>query len=345
MMLRKIIRRIIVILEAYMNRDLAAQQEEDILQISEEEIAEIKQFFPMDKYFVFGHSRSGTTLLIRLIRLHSEVHGNYQSHFFTNPPLLREMVSDYQIRAWLTRNSNRWNRGEDPAPSVVRAVADFLMERDAKRVGKNIVGDKSPNVHFGGESVRELYKIYPEARLIYIIRDGRDTILSHRIRRYIQYIENLSREEVKIRQQFIEDPERFYKGELSIFPLADFKFVVDRWTKNVNETIEIGRALYGDRFLVVRFEDLLTDSFEAVSRIWRFLGVDPEGFEDVVLDELKENIDRDWQKEKAGEAIALLGRKRIGAWKDLFTDRDKEIFKEIAGEILIEWGYEKDMEW
>ena len=54
--------------------------------ITLEEVAEIKQFFPREKFFIFGHARSGTTLLVRLARLHPEVHCNYQAHFFTRKP-------------------------------------------------------------------------------------------------------------------------------------------------------------------------------------------------------------------------------------------------------------------
>ena len=36
--------------------------------IMPEEVAEIKQFFPRDKFFILGHARSGTTLLMRLGR-------------------------------------------------------------------------------------------------------------------------------------------------------------------------------------------------------------------------------------------------------------------------------------
>ena len=56
--------------------------------ITKEEVAEIKQFFPREKFFIFGHARSGTTLLMRLARLHPEVHCNYQAHFFTRQPFL-----------------------------------------------------------------------------------------------------------------------------------------------------------------------------------------------------------------------------------------------------------------
>ena len=100
-------------------------------QISNEEILEIKRFFPMEKYFIIGHARSGTTLLARLIRVHPEVHCDWQAHFFTRPPFLSSLVSDPEVNEWLTRRSNRWNRGQDLSPIVMRAVSDFILEREA----------------------------------------------------------------------------------------------------------------------------------------------------------------------------------------------------------------------
>src|SRR5690349_4553662 len=113
--------------------------------ITNQEVAEIKQFFPREKFFIFGHARSGTTLLMRLARLHAEVHCNYQAHFFTRQPLLKSLVNTPEAEEWLSRRSNRWNQGRDLSPLVLRTVADFMMEREAAKEGKMIVGDKSPS--------------------------------------------------------------------------------------------------------------------------------------------------------------------------------------------------------
>src|SRR5574341_136123 len=133
-------------------------QRNSIPAITPEEVAEIKQFFPREKFFIFGHARSGTTLLMRLVRLHPEVHCNYQAHFFTRKPLLKSLVDSSEIEEWLTRRSNRWNRGRDLSPLVLRAIADFIMERDATHEGKRIVGDKSPSstIHRSEEHTSEL---------------------------------------------------------------------------------------------------------------------------------------------------------------------------------------------
>ena len=121
------------------------------------------------------------------------------------------------MAAWLQRRSVRWNRGKDLSPVVMRATADFILERDARREGKSIVGDKSPNSLMNGDAVRLMYDIYPDARLIFIVRDGRDAVLSHRFQTFIDAPQHLSKEDRRIREEFSRDPEPFKALEKSLF--------------------------------------------------------------------------------------------------------------------------------
>src|SRR5512135_1322420 len=185
--------------------------------ITAEEVAEIKQFFSREKFFIFGHARSGTTLLMRLVRLHPEVHGNYQAHFFTRQPLLKSLVNSPEAEEWLTRKSNRWNQGHDLSPLVLRAVADFILERDAAREGKMIVGDKSPSSTIHGQAVRDMYAVYPDAKLVYIVRDGRDVLVSERFRNFVEESKFLTAEDKRIIADLKADPASFTSGSRSIF--------------------------------------------------------------------------------------------------------------------------------
>lgn len=315
--------------------------------ITEEEIAEVKTFFPLDKFFVFGHARSGTTLLARLLRLHPEVHCNYQAHFFTRPPLLQSMVADEEVGAWLSRRSNRWNRGRDLSPVVLRVVADFIMEREARLLGKRIVGDKSPNSLMHGESVRLMHRLYPDARLIFIVRDGRDAAVSHRFQSFIDSPQHLRADDLQIRRDFAHNPEPFLNGERSIFTRHGIRQAAESWVENVTETKRVGRELYGERFITLRFEDMVANPWEQISRLWNFLGADLSlpGLEAQVQAEMAQNPDADWQQQKAGELVHPLQKGKRGSWRELFTGRDREIFKRIAGDTLIAWGYETDLDW
>src|SRR5215208_1536735 len=191
-----------------------------ILAITPDEVAEIKQFFPREKFFIFGHARSGTTLLMRLARLHPEVHCNYQAHFFTRQPLLKSMVNTPDAEEWLTRKSNRWNQGRDISPLVLRAAADFIMERDAAKTGKMIVGDKSPSSTIHGQAVRDMHSIYPDAKLIYIVRDGRDVLISERFRNFVEESKSLKAEDKRIVEELRNDQSPFTDGTRSIFTEA-----------------------------------------------------------------------------------------------------------------------------
>ena len=313
--------------------------------ITPEEVAEAQSFFPMPKFFIFGHARSGTTLLARLVRVHPEVHCNWQGHFFTRPPLLSGMASDPEVAAWLARPSNRWNRGRDLTPVVLRAVADYLLERDARREGKRVVGDKSPNVLTNGEAVRHMHSIYPDAHLIFIVRDGRDALLSHRFQNFIDGPQFLPREDLRIRDDFARRPDLYFAGQRSIFTPAALRRMADGWVRNVGETHELGQQLYGGRYFSLRFEDLLKDPYEHLARLWEFLGVNPAGLERALAIEMDSNPDAEWQRQKAGELVAPLEKGRRGSWRELFTPRDKQVFKEIAGKTLIAWGYEQGTDW
>lgn len=317
----------------------------EIPPISPDEVAEAQRFFPMTKFFVFGHARSGTTLLARLIRLHPDAHCNYQAHFFTRPPLLSSMLAEQRFADWLARRSNRWNRGRDLSPVALRAVSDYILERDAVREGASIVGDKSPNVILGGKAVEELIRIYPDAFLIYIVRDARDALLSHRFQNFIDGPQFLKRADLRIRDDFARDPSPYLAGKKSIFTSRSLKRMVQSWVDNVTQTHQRGRHLFADQYYALRYEDLLTRPFEMMARVWRLLGAEPSTMEEKVMEEMNRNPDADWQREKAPELVAALEKGRTGGWRELFTHSDKEIVREIAGQTLVDWGYEESLEW
>lgn len=317
----------------------------EIPAIAPDEVAEAQRFFPMPKFFIFGHARSGTTLLARLIRLHPDVHCNWQAHFFTRPPLLSGLLAEQRFEDWLNRRSNRWNRGRDLSPVALRAMSDYILERDAAREGKTIVGDKSPNVILGGQAVEELVCLYPDAFLIYIVRDGRDALISHRFQNFIDGPQFLKRADLRIRDDFAHDPAPYLAGKRSLYTPAALKRMAHSWVDNVTDTHALGRQLFADRYYALRYEDLLARPFEMVARIWRMLDAEPSTMEEKVLAEMQSNPDADWQQEKAPELAQALEKGKTGSWREFFTQSDKTVVKQIAGQTLIDWGYEESLDW
>jgi len=315
--------------------------------ITKEEAEEAHSFFPMNKFFLTGHSRSGTTLLARLIRLHPDVHCDWQGHFFSRPPLLRSLVDDPALETWLTHRSFHWNRGVDPSAVLVRACSDYLLEREARRNGKSIVGDKSPNTYLGGECIDNIHQIYPDAYIIHIVRDGRDALLSHQTRRYIEKHTQLSPDEKMIQQQLKNQPNDYFQNGGSLFPASMFTKRTQSWVNNINETEDIGLSLYQERYLRVHYEALLEDPFSILCQIWSFLKapIDERGLEEIVATELNKNPDASWQKQNNPDIARLFTKGESGGWQKFFTPSDRLHFKQIAGATLIRFGYEKDTEW
>jgi hypothetical protein len=326
--------------------DTKKKKRNPIPSITPDEVAEIRHFFPRQKFFIFGHARSGTTLLMRLIRLHPDVHCNYQAHFFTRQPLLKSMVDTPEAEEWLKRKSNRWNQGGDLSPLVLRAAADFIMERDAAREGKRIVGDKSPSSTIHGQAVRDMHAIYPDAKLIYIVRDGRDVLVSERFRNLVEESRFLKAEDKHIIERLRKDQTQFTNGTRSIFTEAVIRRVAAGWVTNLQETDDEGRKLFSDHYCSVRYEDLLARPFEEMQELWSFLGVQADiSLENAILSEMSSNPDEEWQSKRNEDIASFLPKGQAGNWQRLFTAPDKSLFKEVAGEMLVKWGYEKDLNW
>jgi hypothetical protein len=315
--------------------------------ITMEEVAEIKQFFPREKFFIFGHARSGTTLLMRLVRLHPEVHCNYQAHFFTRQPLLKSLVNAPEAEEWLTRKSNRWNQGRDLSPLVLRAAADFIMEREAAKEGKRIVGDKSPSSTIHGQAVRDMYSIYPDAKLVYIVRDGRDVLISERFRNFVEESKFLSAEDKRIMEELRKDQTQFTNGTRSIFTETFIRRVAKGWVANLQETKNESERLFRNNYCSLRYEDVLERPFEELSRLWKFLGVKEidKSLENKIKAEMEFNPDEEWQAKRNEGIASFLPKGLAGNWERLFTEKDKSIFKEVANRTMIEWGYETSEVW
>ncbi len=311
------------------------------------EVREIKQFFPRDKFFLLGHARSGTTLLMRLVRLHPEVYCSYQAHFFTRKPLLKSLVDSPEAEEWLRRKSNRWNRGRDLSPIVLRAAADIVLEREAAREGKRIVGDKSPSSTIHGQAVRDMYALYPDAKLIYIVRDGRDVLTSERFRNFVEESKFLGSEDRRILEALRRDPAGYANGTRSIFTEAFLRRVARGWAADLQEIEAEGKRLFGRHYYALRYEDLLEDPIGELKRAWKFLGVKkiPPSLESRIKAEMVSNPDEEWQSRRNEDIASFLPKGRAGNWRRLFTARDKALFNAVAGELLVEWEYEKNLDW
>lgn len=317
----------------------------DLPQLTPADLRDIKNYFPMEKFFLFGHERSGTALLGRLIRTHPDVHCDWTGHFFTHSPTFLELFRDPKLMEKFYDPNFRWNEGRDSRSLILRALIDFLMEKNAIKLGKKIVGDKSPNTYANDQAIRYMNAVYPDGKLIYIIRDGRDVLISQRFREFIEFPERLKHADRKIRSDYIRNPDPFFENRRSLFTRAGIERRTKIWERNVRLSIMAGRELLSDRFHTLRFEDLLASPDEEVGKIWEFLGVDPSGMVDAIQAEMRINPVVSWQAKKNVEQLKTVSKGKKGSWRELFTPYDRKVFKNLAADLLIQFRYEPDDAW
>jgi hypothetical protein len=195
--------------------------------------------------------------------------------------------------------------------------------------------------------VRDAYTLYPDAKLIYIVRDGRDVLISERFRNFVEESKFLTKEDKRMMADLQKDQTPFTNGIRSIFTETFIRRVANGWVKNLRETEDEARRLYGKRFCGLRYEDLLAHPFDEMNKLWKFLGVKRvnKSLAKAIKAEMESNPDEEWQTKRQEGIASFLPKGQAGNWQRLFTEKDKSIFKEAAGGMLIKWKYEKDHSW
>jgi hypothetical protein len=314
-------------------------------------------------FFVVGLAKSGTTWLMKTLDAHPDVLCKGEGLFFgrehrreiddmarmvaRRPPssLYNALLGSEYLRLWIERSV--WSRDGDPDDHIrdlVRLATDYFLAEGLSKSGKKVVGDKTPLL--GTKFVEEIYEIYPRARVIHIIRDGRDQAVSfiHQQgnRAKLGRTHRLSPEELAKSEAYRRSPRELAERGEGMFAEKTLRKAAQNWALRVGQAIEDGPALFGDGYTEVRYEDLL----EEVERLLGFLGVDTDErlVESCVSSASFSKLTRG--RERGQEDPSSFYRKGVaGDWKHLFDERDRQIYKEEAGELLIRLGYEKNGGW
>ena len=142
-------------------------------------------------------------------------------------------------------------------------------------------------------------------------------------------------EERDKRDRYRENPDAFLASGESIFPETSIKTASRIWAENVGAAHRDGPRLLGDKYTEVRYEDLLERPEEELGRIFRFLRV-RAGKRMVRRYVRRESFERRSGGRKRGQEDSTSTRRKgmAGDWKNVFTECDKAVFKEAAGELL-----------
>lgn len=170
--------------------------------------------------------------------------------------------------------------------------------------GKELYGDKTPGYV---NHIEMLAALFPEARFVHIIRDGRDVALGY-----------LDRDEW---------------GPATVAEAALY------WRSRVSRGRGGGHQLGADRYAEVRYEDLVDDPGDITRRVCDFLGLDyyPEMLR---FHERGADFIAAANTPEAFTGLAQPITKGMRDWRIEMPASDVAMFEAIAGDLLAELGYE-----
>lgn len=270
-------------------------------------------------FFIVGSARSGSTLLRMMLVSHSRIAIPPETWFLLSLvdqlPLERVLDSSELQRAIaLIASDYRWpdmkisaedlaNRATQLISPRIRDLAELIYGVHLEGSGKARWGDKTPPYV---KIVPQLCQLFPGARFIYLVRDGRDVTKS--IQKLMMYGRT-------IRQNSIEWTE------------------ANRWERK-------WRALgYADRILHVRYEDLVLNPEPTLRGICEFIG---EQFEPQML-AWQDSIERMLPKRERHIHSKLTRDMRhedVERWRREMNASELFVAEALMGPDLRGFGYE-----
>jgi hypothetical protein len=279
--------------------------------------------FGKEIFFVFGYPKSGTTWVQHLLNGHPEIWCGGESLFTRLLPLLKDATNLYNEQVTQINEVRLQNR-QDYAQFTEENL-DFLFVTAIGLLFSNLtgdspvkcIGDKTPEYLKANELFADLF---PYAKFIHIIRDGRDVTISG-------WFQNL--------RLYGEDYKKRYPDLCSY--IAD---CAQEWVCEIREARSFEQT-HPDHYLELRYEDLHLNFDLSVQRMLKFLDVDASG---PMIEQCRNAgaFSRFSQNRQPGEEdrVSFFRKGVAGDWKNYYDQSCLDTFMQYGGGLLRELGYE-----
>jgi hypothetical protein len=272
--------------------------------------------------FVVGESRSGTTLLRVMLDAHPAMAVPPESYFITGLHKHRDRYAMADGRFDLPRFARdlegmpRFKGWDLPKAEVDAAFAaplqgDFagairlLYATYARFHGKRRYADKSPGYV---SRMRLLGRVFEEARFVHVIRDVRSVALS-----------------------LAEMP----------WGTTDVALAAARWRHRVGGGRAAGQELGPERYVEVRYEDLVADPEATLTTLGSFLVLP---FDPAMLAYSERGLERIPEAERYMHAnVARPPTTGLRDWRTQMKPGDLEAVEAVAGDLMADLGYERSV--
>lgn len=267
-------------------------------------------------FFVGGLPRSGTTWVQQLLNAHPQLLCLGESHFFNDlVPSLLDVVNAYGARRAESRDT--WAptvRGLEPRSLGPMMYAAFIALVQANLGGRPVeplvaIGEKTPD---NVMRLAQMWSIFPNARFVNVIRDGRDGAVSA----FIRFRSKLPEEMTQL------DYARAYARG---------------WSARIRDA---RKAAVGKPYIEVRYEQMHADPDGEAGRLFEFLGAssDPQVVSDALRAASFEALSGG-RKRGQQDPASHYRRGEVGGWAEVLSEQEVQAFEAIAGPMMDELGY------
>lgn len=286
-------------------------------------------------FFILSNPRSGSSMLRIICESHSKLcvppesgfmewwypkYGEWQVEDSKNKNMVNDFVADLmsskKIETWHLDATVLAGLIQSEVPRNYAALISLVYITFAKMKGKqlNYWGDKN---NYYIHKTELLHRLYPNAKYIHLVRDGRDVATSYMALKNIK----------------TTSP---YAPKLN----SEIKEIANEWNQNNRDLLDFFTKIESGRVLRIRFEDMLENLEDTCKNLCAFLNIP---FETRMLHYYE------WNKINIIEPPETMAWKKktlekpdmnsVGKYQKILSEKEIELFNNIAQEGLKEFGY------
>jgi hypothetical protein len=197
---------------------------------------------------------------------------------------------------------------------------------------------------FFGSRIYHMHRFLPTNYFlkssIYLVRDGRDTIVS----RYFTMVNQES--QMLMKHDFIK-----YSGNKPTIEniketLPDYiRFLITYHKSTVDYKTHVDIAI-NKGYFIIKYEELHTETATALTKAVQFLTPENSLNKQLINESVEYwSFEASKKRQKVDTGFFRKGGGQSGDWKNYFTRESADTFNEYAGDVLIKLGYEENNNW
>ncbi|MCF7487641.1 sulfotransferase [Vibrio sp. A2-1] len=277
----------------------------------------------IEHVFIIGNPRSGTSMFRMMLNSHQNMivppecgFAHWLSSKYSGLDNYNHIVyENFASDVFNSKKFETWSISKEDLLSVIRTNQPKDFESLVKSVYLSyieaeadikVVGDKN---NYYIDHLPEIKSLFPSARFIHLVRDGRDVACSYKA------LDKL-------------DNDSIYKPKLS----ANISDIAQEWNSNNSKILQ---SLQGD-MISIRYEDLIESPTVELKKVCKYLGVE---FDGKMLefhlnnDEPKELLA--WKKKTESE----VDPSNKGKYLTILSEKEISRFEDVAEEMLLHFNY------